>query len=65
MTQYVSIGDMLDYLHSELKHDKDSFTEWEQAFIKNVWEVASDAVTTGVLSSRQVEVINKLYRKYL
>lgn len=63
MTRTVSIGTMLEQLDG--LRDTDDLTEWEQGFVTNVLQRYLLAnKDTRVLSSKQVEVIERIWSKH-
>lgn len=57
-----SIGQMIKQLDG-LRGTKD-VTDWESRFIKSVVGWSQNGECTKVLSSKQVEVIERIYRKH-
>lgn len=57
----VSIGTMLDQIQGLTPKD---VNEWESQFLKSVLERSDQGQHTDRLSSKQCEVIERIYRKH-
>lgn len=57
-----SIGAMLEQIYGLV--DTKDVSEWENWFIKNCWSIYGPRKLSCQLSSRQVEVIDRIWSKH-
>jgi hypothetical protein len=58
----ISVNDMTKRVAGLL--DGDELSEWERDFMHNVWLRSDKGRHTSVLSEKQVEMIERIYKKY-
>lgn len=62
MPVHTSVNVMLQRLHG--LEDTTDLTEWQNEFVKNVWRSSLGARRTSVLTEKQVETIEELFKKH-
>jgi hypothetical protein len=58
----VSIGNMIKSITGML--GTDDLTEWETGFIERIAEMTNDGQHTSLLSDKQVETVENIYKKH-
>lgn len=44
--------------------DTKDINDWENQFLKSVWETSREGTRPDLLSSKQVEVLDRIWRKH-
>ena len=57
-----SIKQMIDRIHGMA--DTVDLSEWENKFIKSIWQQTADGTVTATVSQKQIEIIERIYDKH-
>jgi hypothetical protein len=62
MPRIVSLGNMIRQLGG--LQGKQDLSDWETTFVRDVLGYSNNGIDTHALSAKQIEVIERLYRKH-